>query len=106
MGFDDFFDSESKHSKHHHDNDRYYRSSGYHANHEYKPQHSQRASSIALAILNNPKYRFFVIVAVLVVLAIVVALVVALFPYLVRLLDFIADKGVVGVFDTVLNGKK
>ncbi|SDB88760.1 hypothetical protein SAMN05216323_100662 [Williamwhitmania taraxaci] len=102
MGFDDFFDVEGNHHKHEH----YHRSSSFQSNHEHSSYQTNRVSRIALAILRNPTYRVFLILGLLLLLAIVVALVVALFPYLLRVLDFVSEKGISGVIETFWKGNK
>jgi hypothetical protein len=112
MGSDDFFDHGHKHHKY---ENKYYHDHDDHLYDQYdehfdEPSHHFPTSSYKYQILeklkNNPKIRMLIIVAFLITLILVILVLIMAFPLIVKVVNFISQNGLQGLFDSIWNGKK
>jgi hypothetical protein len=109
MGFDDIFENRNKHHgtyRGHHNND----DNRYHDGHGYS-QHGQQPYpryndhdkwlNILSKIRSNKKLQLVIFSAVILILVVAIGLVVALFPLIIKLVNYISQIGLQGVFDNV-----
>ncbi len=109
MGFDDIFENRNKHHGNYrghqnHDDNRYHDGHGYsqHAQHAY-PRYNDHDKwlTILSKVRSNKKLQLIVVLAVVMILVIAIGLVVALFPLIIKLVNYISQTGLQGVFDSV-----
>jgi hypothetical protein len=113
MGLEEFFENNNRQfrndrGKSFMDNDEYSRSSQYPASVD---RDNFRLDVIIGKIRNNKKLKIFVIVTGLLILTLLIVLIVVLFPLIVKLVNYIVQNGLQGIFkeitgflDKILNG--
>ncbi len=110
MGFDDFFEHNSKHRSHGHEyNHGQYDNYGH--NKYRQPSHSyHQHTDIKYMLLNklrdNPKLKAILIFVVILVVIVVVGAVIMLFPLIYSLLNYITENGIQGIIDAIWKGTK
>jgi hypothetical protein len=103
MGFDDFIDN--KHGYHeNYSRHRYYENDRY-SDDSYHKQSKQSDDLKWLNVLdkirNNKKLKLIIVMAGLVIITIVVILIIALYPLILKLINYISQNGLQGVFNDI-----
>ena len=104
MGFDDLFENHDKHRNHgsygnnraHHDDYDYAR-----RNSDYNHRKHQLSYYLLNKIWSNRKLRVAFIILAIILVLIVILLVIALIPLLFKLIDYILQNGVQGIFNSI-----
>jgi hypothetical protein len=104
MGFNDLFERDQHHNSHGHDH-RYGND-----NYNQRSQSHNRQNDIQQLILNklrnNPKLKGLLIMAAMILIVVVVFAVILLFPFLLKIFNYISANGVQGLIDSFWNGTK
>lgn len=103
MGFDDLFENHDKHRssqnyREHGHNDGY-NYAGRHA--DYKHQQHQYLNYFLSKIWSNRRLRFIAIAFAFIVVVLAVIIIIALLPLLLKLVDYVLQTGVKGIFDFI-----
>lgn len=104
MGFEDIFEHRTRYRKygHHNDNEHnYYTENGYQPVYRGSYGHGHQAFNIIGKIWNNPKLRLFFILAAVIVLILVILVLIAVIPFIMKLLDSIAQSGLKGATESI-----
>jgi hypothetical protein len=103
MGFEEIF--ENNHKRHGNYTERGYRDDNrslHDMNHENDEKSDQLQWSAWLEkIKSDKKLKRLAIMAAILILAIVIALIIILMPLIIKLIDFIGQNGLQGVFDSI-----
>jgi hypothetical protein len=105
MGFDDLFENHEKHRSHggygshsqHRDD---YDYSGRHK--DYSHHKHQLSFYLINKIWTNPKLRIVFLILAIILLLIIILLVIALLPLVYKLVDYILQNGVQGIYNSVM----
>ncbi len=104
MGFDDLFEHHDKHRSH----GIYRKNSHHHDDYDYEGRNSEYSLSkywfrdyLLNKIWSNRKLRVAVIVFAIILVLIVILLIVALIPLLFKLLNYVMQNGVQGIFNSI-----
>lgn len=68
---------------------------------DHRPNRSEMGLNILKKILNNRKLKTVLIIAVSLLLIIIIGLIVLLFPFLVKIFNYISENGVQGLVELV-----
>lgn len=92
MGFDDFYKPKKK----------YHREYYYQEDTNYSYKQNSPWISIAKKILNNPKLKAILIVAVVILIIILIVVISLLFPLISKILDYINANGLEGAMNYIV----
>lgn len=73
----------------------------YHTYSDFRPNGSEMWLNILKKILNNRKLKTIVIIAVSLLLIIIIGLIIIVFPFLVKIFNYISENGVQGLVEFV-----
>lgn len=92
MGFDNFYKPKKK----------YHREYYYQDDTNYSYKHNSPWISVAKKILNNPKLKAFLFIAILLLIIILIIVISLLFPLINKLFDYISANGLEGLVNKVI----
>lgn len=102
MSLEDFFEDKHKHYKGHNANN-YYPSDSYNHNQHYYKHEKFNFFEFINSLRRRGKLKIFFILTIFVALLLIIGLIYLLLPLVVKAVDYIAQVGVSGLIDEIIN---
>jgi len=103
MGFEDLFENDQIHHKH--GGNHQYGHDYYQKSHSDN-QHNDIQQLLLNKLRNNPKLKGLLIITAIIIIVVVVFAVILLFPFLLKIFNYISENGVHGLINTIWKGTK